>query len=104
MGVYYCEDAREIGRKLLIPQGLKIICKVKADTGEPDMGFFFFSAHMQFKNIPVAEARGIPEPCSLRSSLGSRLKLCALSSPQRNCKTLHELNIDVTQRLLRSMV
>lgn len=42
MGVYYCEDAREIGRKLLIPQGLKIICKVKADTGEPDMGFFFF--------------------------------------------------------------
>lgn len=41
MGVYYCEDAREIGKKLLISQGLKIICKVKADTGELDMGFFF---------------------------------------------------------------
>lgn len=45
MGVYYCEDAREIGKKLLIPQGLKIICKVKADTGEPDMGCFFFCTH-----------------------------------------------------------
>lgn len=102
MGVYYCEDAREKGKKLLIPQGLKIICKVKADTGEPDMGLL--SAHMQSKNILVAEARGTPEPSSLRSSLGSRVKLCALSSPQRNCKTVHELNIDVTQRLLRSMV